>query len=295
MKILMLSDLHHHPNNPLSNKKLKVIKGLKDKFEAVLLLGDNAEATKNFGYHHHLFKSLRERFECSIGFVVGNHDFWAKKYDLTAEQVLYEVMPKLAKEYDLTYLENENLKLSDLEIAGTYGHYDYSLSKNNEAVTLQNIENYSINLFNHPITWRDGEKIELGNITNDQLCSKLLINFQSRIINTKRPLITASHTIPSRQVSGHPDSLMQEFCLAYSGSTKLEEIIAKSKAKMHFCGHTHAISQMQINKTRIVNVSSDYEVLRYIILDENSGKLSYTRFETDFTEPQSERLETCNE
>ncbi|MBR9702750.1 metallophosphoesterase, partial [Candidatus Woesearchaeota archaeon] len=65
MRALIMSDLHAMGERFLLPE---------EKFDYILLCGDNAETDKGFPYHHALFKDIREQFSGPVGFVVGNHD-----------------------------------------------------------------------------------------------------------------------------------------------------------------------------------------------------------------------------
>jgi Icc-related predicted phosphoesterase len=292
MKLLAISDLHYSLDDKISENKLDALRKINNSLDLVVLCGDNAGVLRNFNNHHKLFSFLKEKFSCPIAFVCGNHDLWTKKIGIDYKKALYEVYPKIAGEHGLHYLEQENLKIGNFTIAGTYGHYDYSLARYSRAVTKENIESYSIFAFESIKTWRDGEKILKINDSDKTICDKLLDNFDLRLekIDNKK-LITVSHTIPSKRFSGHKDSFIQDWYLAYSGSRRLEKIIKKYSPRLHLCGHTHAIYGGKLGNTQVINIGSDYNILRYCIV-QLKKEISIERFELDFRDTKYDLIET---
>ncbi len=284
MKALIFSDLHFDSvlkdnykwwelESRTANKEH--IKSLEWGVDCVLLCGDNAELSKNFKNHKELFKLLRNTFECPIGFIIGNHELWKKQ--VSAETLLYKNFERLAKQEGLVYLENKNLRVKDWTIIGTYGHYDYSLGTAHPDlnITEENFKTGMAIIGNKKITWMDKPFINLKGQTDKEFCDKLISRFEKKIQAAKGKLITISHTIPNKKVVGHKDSLKSDFLGAFAGTTKLEKILEKYDIAYHFCGHTHARATNIINKTKVVNIGSDYQELKYILLDTNKNSIKF--------------------
>lgn len=276
MKLLVLADLHYNGYR----LKIEKLAKLEDNFDGVLLCGDNAEFVPSWVYHHKLFGFLRKKFSCPIGFVAGNHDLWGKKYGINGKDILDEIMPRIAKGYELSYLEKENLKIGKFTISGTYGHYDYSFAKFTRGLTMNAIRNYSLVIPGKNIIWKDGDCIDWQGKQDLEICHGLLNNLEQRVNGIDRNLIIISHMVSNIPSIGHPEkSIIQDFCSAYSGSKKFEQLIQKHHPIFHLCGHTHAIADINIGETRVLNVGSDYNLLRYLILEEKSEKWSLERSE----------------
>lgn len=275
MKLLVLADLHYNDYNDFSLCKKQEIARMRDKVDAVVLCGDNAEVDEGFEHHHKLFSFLRKKFSCPIGFVAGNHDLWARKIGMDVEKILYEIYPKLAKEYDLCYLETGIIKMDNVSLIGTYGHYDYSFFVPNRGVTMKDIRAFRLQLPGlEPKIWKDKIKIK-KTISDKKLCNKLLDGFEERLnsVNGDNTIISISHTLPCLEVNGHSENSYQNFYSTYSGSKRLGKIIENSKIQYHFCGHTHMPAETKLGDTKVINIGSDYKLLRSLIINTKNSKI----------------------
>lgn len=274
MKIIVLSDLHidYTRRKELSLKKESKIRELSHDAGCVLLCGDNAEISSDFANHRHLFSVLREHFACPIGFVAGNHDLWG--YGNTNSKTLLEsVLPAIAKEYNITSLETSNLCLENYTICGTYGHYDYTFGKIRGCITEHNFITGSAQIGNKIAQWMDKKYTDWEGRSDAEVSHELIAGLEKRIKNTKGNLIIVTHTVPAAKFIGHNGGQIEDFLGAFSGSAKLGQIILKYKPAYYFCGHTHATADGKIGSTRILNIGTDYEDWRHIILETNTGEI----------------------
>mgnify|MGYP001565311139 CR=1 FL=1 len=276
MKVLILSDLHmdYGKNGYLTMKKEAVIKDLGANFDCILLCGDNAEFDGEFFNHKRLFRFLRNRFSCPLGFIIGNHELWSGRF-ISPEMLLYKHFKDIALEEGLVYLEDQNLTINNWTIAGTYAHYDYSLGRISHGITKENFIIGVAKINGVDYQWIDKNFIYWEKPDED-ICSDLTSGFENRIKNVERKLITISHTVPNQDLIGHENSLKQDFYGAFSGTIKLEEIIKKFPIDYHFCGHTHARTQAPIGGALAMNVGMDYDRWSHLIL--NTENRSIERF-----------------
>jgi Icc-related predicted phosphoesterase len=276
MKILVLADLHYNDYNYTSYGKKHELESITDKIDGVLLCGDNAEVDHDFENHHKLFKFLRKKFSCPIGFVAGNHDIWTREIGVESEKVLYEIFPKMAKTYDISYLETQIMKMGELRFTGTYGHYDYSFFLPNAEVKMADVKKSKVILPGMRLTYNDKSKMQLEK-SDQKLSSQLIESFEKRLKNQDlKKMITISHTIPDLALVGRAvNDSRSVFLSAYSGSVKLKKVLERYPPAYHFCGHTHLPAEMKIGQTHAINVGSDYKLLRYGILNTKSGQTSF--------------------
>lgn len=276
MKILILADLHYNDYNYTSTCKKNELEKITDKIDGVILCGDNAEVDTNFENHTKLFKFLRKKFSCPIGFVAGNHDIWTKEIGVDSEKALYEIFPKLAKAHDISYLETEIMNVGDIRITGTYAHYDYSFFLPNNEVKIADIKKSRVVLPGMRLTYNDRAKMWLEK-SDAKISGHLIEDFQRRLKNQDmEKMITVSHTIPDLALVGRPvNDSRSVFLSAYSGSVKLKRVLEKYSPKYHFCGHTHLPAEAKIGQTTAINVGSDYKLLRYGILSTKSGQTGF--------------------
>ncbi len=274
MRSLVLFDLHYQQNNPLSRRKLNRIVELEGDFDAVILGGDNAELSSGLQNHRVLFETLKRKFECPFGFIVGNHELWGKLADVSSWRLLNEIFPNVGREYGFAYLEQENLDVKNYSFIGTYGHFDYSFLKSNKGVSMEDLLRGTFNVGDKKITWKDRIYMNWEGKIDEEVCTELVRNFDERIkLATGRP-VSFSHTIPRLTLNGCPESPEQYFIEAYSGSNVLGNVLKSKGGEYHFCGHTHARAKDKIGKTTTINVGSDYNVLRYVILQAEDEKNS---------------------
>lgn len=245
---MFLTDLHYsYP----SFYKEKALKENNQDVDALILCGDNAEIDPSSGNHKYLFSLLKKNYACPIGFVVGNHELFGDKMspNIPTEKIMallanYE---SLAKEFEMIYLEKENLSFKEAVIAGTYGHYDGSLIP---------------------------EKTK-GYFNQDKKTVKTLItNLEDRVNSTNKQLIIIGHTVPDKSLIGRPNSLQQDKFTPYAGSTQLKKMMKKLNPIIYICGHTHAIAQEMIENTLCLNIGTDYNTFKAVVYDTKEKLLS---------------------
>ncbi|MBI2629151.1 metallophosphoesterase [Candidatus Pacearchaeota archaeon] len=267
MRSLVLFDLHYQHNNPISKTKLDKVAGIEGDFDSLILGGDNAELSTGLQNHRVLFERLRRRFECPIAFVLGNHELWGKLGNVSSWRLIYDIFPELGKEYGFTYLESENLDVESSSFVGTYGHFDYSFLRHDRGVSIEDLLRGTFIVERKKITWKDKINMDWEGKRDGDVCVELVDKFSERIKMASGKPISFSHTIPRLTLNGWPDSPSQYFMEAYSGSNLIGDVLQTSGGEYHFCGHTHARANDKIGKTIVVNVGSDYNLLRYVILD----------------------------
>jgi len=273
---LVLSDLHHIKESPVSCKKKRAITSLshRNKFDLVLLCGDNAELINDLSNHEDLFGFLKKTFECPIGFIPGNHELWGKVISVSSEKLLYEIFPRVAELMEMKYLESSNIILDGWTIAGTYGHYDYSLGRTGKAVRLENFKTGKLVLNGKENTWNDHEYMDWGKKKNEEVCTELAKGLEKRIKGIEKNLIVITHGAPGYELSGYPSSTIQDFLGAFTGSEKFAQICEKYPVSYYFFGHTHSTAKGKINNATLVNVGSDYKNLAYCILDTEKKEIN---------------------
>ncbi len=255
-------------NQQISERKINEINEIEEGIDAIVLGGDNAEISWNLNEHKVLINKLRKRFGATpIAFVLGNHELWGQWLHWPVKRLLEETFPAFAQRESLVYLERQNLGLNGVTIVGTYGHYDYSLGRTDKGVTLDHITRGEKRFGRYVIQWGDKQQIDTQGRTDTDICEKLVKAFSDRMQTAIGEVISISHTVPSKELIGHPDSPEQDFLGAYSGSTRIGEVIKKYRGFLHLCGHTHAKAEGKIGKTRVINVGADYDLLRYAIID----------------------------
>jgi len=277
MRAIILADTHFdYKRDPsLTARKERAIRSLDSDVECVLLCGDNAELRLDLSNHKKLFEVLKKRFCCPIGFVAGNHELWGGMR-VSSEELLWEVFPSLAEDFEMTYLEKSNLSVGGMTFAGTYGHYDYSLSSGS-SLKQDFITGYAI--INETIyPWRDRELMNWQRKSDEEVTNVLISALEERI-SGKTELITISHTVPNTKATGRAESKEQDFFRPFSGTQKLEGLIQHYNPLYHFCGHTHAPIQLQIGRTIVFNIGADYSKFRYALLDtdEQSVQTCYVK------------------
>src|SRR4030042_5324645 len=133
---------------------------------------------------------------------------------VSSEKLLWEVLPSLAEDFEMNYLEKSNLSVEGMTIAGTYGHYDYSLSSGS-SLKQDFITGYAI--INETIyPWRDRELMNWQGKSDEEVTNELISALEERI-SGKAELITISHTVPNTKATGRAESKEQDFFRPFSG------------------------------------------------------------------------------
>ena len=276
MKLLVLSDLHYNNgNNSRAYNLLKALNGINENPDALVLCGDNAEISDGFQNHFELFDALKKRFPIPTGFIIGNHELWGKERGINARVLLDAIYPDLAKEFDMTYLEQTNMSVNSHVVAGTYGHYDYTLG-DPKIFTKQEIETGIpvVAAEEEQFTAWDKRLIDWQGLTDTKVCSSLVNRLDERLADANKPLITISHTLPRRTLSGrHEQGRREEYLKLFNGSKLIDQVIINRKPNYHFCGHTHAYAITGIGTTVAVNVGSSNNIFSYLTVDTERGKI----------------------
>lgn len=272
MKALVLFDLHYE-DDPSSRRKLDSVVSTPEDFDAVLLGGDNAELSNGLHNHRVLFGTLRDRFNCPHGFVLGNHELWGRIANISSKKLLEDIFPKLGEEYGFTYLERANLTSQGITFVGTYGHFDYSFLRKNTEISRDLLEGGIFVREGRKITWQDIHLMDWEGRNNEEVCRELVDEFERRLRGAKsEKKVTISHTLPRLALNSWPDSPEQRFMEAYSGSDLIGNVLERNPSLYHFCGHTHRRAVATIGKTEVLNVGADYNLLKYAILSIDSDK-----------------------
>jgi|SRR3989344_1239245 len=289
MKYLVLFDLHYQLYEERSRERINHILNIEDNFDAVVLGGDNAELSKHLQNHKNLFKSLRNHFNCPIGFIIGNHELWGKSFGFSSTELINDLFPKLAGEYRLTYLEHNNLIVNGTAFVGTYGHFDYSFLREGKGVIKEDLLKGKFKLGEKSnIIWKDRIYMDWEGKGDEEVCASLIDGFESRIINSGKNIISLSHTLPRLTLNSWEDSPEQYFMESYSGSKLLGEVLERYGGRYHFCGHTHKRAMDTIGRTITLNLGSSNNNLRYAIL---SGEKECGLLEKEVNFPLIQKIE----
>ncbi len=273
MEALVLFDLHYQDANPNSRKKLDEILRIPVEFQAVILGGDNAELSDGLHNHRVLFKSLRERFNCSQGFILGNHELWGRLAHISSRSLLYDIFPAIGQEYGMIYLEQGNLQINETTFVGTYGHFDYSFLREGKGITRDILKKGVFVKGKNKIKWKDIHLMDWEGKNDAEVCKELVSDFERRLQMVSSPqIITISHTLPRLALNGWPDSPEQYFMEAYSGSDLIGDALERNHSNYHFCGHSHIRAEATIGETPAINIGADYDNLRYAIISIEGGR-----------------------
>lgn len=241
MKIGIISDLHiaYDSMPELSKAKEPALESLLEEIDCLVMCGDNAEPDDKLDNTRRLFGLLRDNSKIPIGFITGNHCHFGYRL---ASGIAYDEIKKgfdkyseIARDFEIIHLEDQNMQVEGITIGGTYGHHDGSLAK---------------------IDFKE-----------DYQTVKRLLDAASTRLDVPETKLFITHTVPNKTLIGRPDSPAQDQYTPYAGSFQLEEAIKQIKPKWHFCGHTHAYADAQIDGTQSFNVGTDYTNFFYMIVN----------------------------
>ncbi len=255
MRIVVTADLHFGISSSYDEKTMIFLEGLKEflPIDLMIICGDAAE-TINLGpenkgeNHKRLFSKIREIPVENIAFCAGNHDIWTRDADDSWE-IYSEVLKDVARDFNITYLDFENLYLGDYAIVGSMGHYDYSFATKDLEMegTVVNEGHYESKTPPGSLepVWNDARYIRWKYSDRDA-CEKICDSFESRFmeaVNRADNVIVASHTAPIIEMNAHQNksNARSNFFNAFSGASRLGEIMFKAVGKniIAFSGHTH--------------------------------------------------------
>ena len=271
MRIAFLADLHmdYLWHEKLSEQKEQKIAELAKEVDALILCGDNAAVFTNLEHHRRLYRAIREHFNGPVASVLGNHDLWSE-YCLRTIPLLMHHHPRLMAEFDIINLEAQNLDLDGLTIAGTYGHYDYSLGLRQADLGESDWENGEAVVYGHPESFLDKKMQDWEGKHDREVCKELLDAFESRLASAAQPLITISHTVPRADLIPHPQTPEHIFCSGYRGSSEIGRLVHAYTSMLHVSGHAHAYGRAKEYPTTFISMGAEINIwTRFVFNTQN--------------------------
>ena len=213
--------------------------------DIILLAGDIHVGTKGLAWAREFFPNSE------IIYVAGNHEFYHHNY-----QVLLEQFRREAEQYNIIFLEKDEIVLQDIRFLGCTLWTDY---KSFEGITQKAaMESMQYRLADHHlIETTDGE----GQVSNFSTSHAYNIHTDTIFWLTKKlsdeqfdgKTVVVSHHGPSlaceHKIFGHTD-----FASAfYSDLPYLME-----KTDLWIYGHTHSNLDIEINGTRLISNQRGY-------------------------------------
>ena len=240
-KILLLSDTHQSHHNEYILKDF--YKNIPETFDIIIHAGD--WITSNQDELQSSLETIRSVFPDHIILsVIGNHDFWNKKFMTHLDKLSHH--RKMFKKYNIHHLE-KSIEFDNIFIQGFDGWYGV-------VSPLM------------PPTW-DKDFMNNEYTIHFDLNKKAYMDLQ-RIIysdNTNKIKICVTH---------FPSILTPDFGKDASmiGDLKYMDYIS-DRFNYLLCGHTHRYMDTIVNECRILNCGCDYDIKDYIILDLNNGNV----------------------
>ena len=286
MNILFTADIHlgYARGGPGSRRFLENLTNIGD-LDAIVIIGDLAEngpeSTDETFKHHRIALELVKRTGCpNIAFCAGSHDIWRIRSNQDSWEIFHDGFYDLAREFGVVYLERENLYLSNIAIAGTMAHYDYSMAEeglifNGITVRMKHFRDKIPPGYDEPI-WGDAKWL-VWKYDDPTACKLILDEFEKRLNEANQKsekIIAVSHTVPIDDINGHifSDNLKSRFLNAYSGTSYLNEILIRQNSNEKIIesisGHTHIkMGPIVKNGIRYRNLGGDYGSPRYEIIE----------------------------
>jgi predicted phosphohydrolase len=252
----------------------------------LLLLAGDLGADEHFGPGLDVFADL----PCRKALVPGNHDIWVREEDARGDSltVYREHLPRLCAERGFHYLDAGPLVLDDrLAVVGSINWYDYSWAIDElrrrfpgEEERLQT-KRFTRGRHNDGrfVRW----PLDDGRFTREVAGELARHLHQARA--AAEQVIVVTHHPPFRGLSFPRllplvtlDGLLWE---AFTGNVHVERLLAdhSSHVPYVFCGHTHKPREGQLRSTRGLNVGSDYDVKRLLLLTWPDGTIETHTFE----------------
>ena len=245
MKLLLLSDLHIQADN---DRVVLQIKKIKETYDAVIISGDIFEYNYNYDRHAFLNKLFKGK---PVICTLGNHEFFHSSFQETLDFYSNNYNPDI---HNVHYLDTmPSYILGDCEFIGGFLGYDGSL----QDISYQVLTDWADNCWadRYILNWvADYKK------ANQYYCDKIV-----KAYNNSKSLykILVTHTVPHKELNLHSKS--QSRFNAYSG---VDDFLKFFKFDYAICGHTHRRTVgKNIHGTLCCNVGSDYDELKYMILE----------------------------
>lgn len=272
MKFLVSSDLHAGPT-PDEVIVNGMARHLTKDLDAVLLAGDLVDARGPVGFatQDALVKRLEGKSMLPLGYVMGNHDFWAnngkKRYAAWQNYMAVD-----RRDSHSTHLEQNNLYLPDQDesivaVVGTAGWYDYSAADAN----LGHDKTWYAN--NKSAIMVDGRYME-GWPSDEDLSRTFRETFTKRLrkasLNPRVSRIVVVTHVPvfEEQMERRPGDYDWSVGNAYFGNFTLGDVIkAFPKVKLVVSGHTHVAKDVHVDGIHAVVVGSDYGSPAWLTLE----------------------------
>jgi predicted phosphodiesterase len=241
VKIVLTSDTHYGFNEKTQHKHLRFLEKIRsEKPDVVVHAGDWASNTQN--QFRRTLEMFREKLDCPIVCVRGNHDFWQTQGKDDPFLDVSSMMAKHAEWFDelnIHHVSRGPLSFDGWTFYGFDGWYGLNEPKTNDhkflpLVTegLPTMEWFSRKAFT-----------DLRNLIDEDLGEG------KRICVTHFPSFTE-------------DQRYAEFC----ANLNYLEVLSEN-FDMILCGHSHRACDFHFRRARILNSGSDYNQPAYKVID----------------------------
>jgi predicted phosphohydrolase len=234
--------------------------------DCVVVAGDVGETFSNYIEMLKLLSQLT----CPRLILCGNHDLWAHN-GINSEQLWYELLPKVTREYGAVWLETENWIMNDLGICGTIGWYDYSGA--DPSVNWTNDEYWTnkceIVADGHYIDWHWND-IEFSGFIGNAFSNRLS-SLESN--PTVREVLVVTHVPPFAAAIEHRSyDADWAYGNAYFYNLTLgKRILSCKKVTRVVSGHTH------IGKISVINYA--HRAIEFYVVPADYGRPAYILLE----------------
>lgn len=245
MKILILHDLH------LDLTHFSRLSVLPSNVDYLIVAGDLSAFR---GYPDYLRRLLDGLTPKNVGLIAGNHEFYNDS--LIPMSQIEDEIKYVCKQKGIVYLQEHNIKLSNLTIVGNCLWYDYS---------FVNGQGYSEKLLvsGNGYQWNDMNYISRGKKTDAQITARMNSQLKDRLKEAAGDkLLVVTHMCPTPKLNAHPMGIFN----AYSGNVDAGKILDKYNGQIDklIAGHTHVAAKWG-NWT---NIGNDYDGdLKFSLID----------------------------
>jgi len=281
MRVAVTADLHWGISASGDAATRELARQVADLAPDLFVIAGDVGEGEEFARCLSLFASL----ECARALVPGNHDLWTRDPAESSWERYRERLPRLSADHGFHYLDHTPYLAPDeaLAVAGSINWYDYSFA---DPELLHEVPEapamYRAKVFPQAVH-NDGRFVRLG-MTDEAFTGEVVDAFRGQMAalpaSVERVLVVQHH--PPVRLLFYPTALTtvdQRFWLAFTGNRRMQDaVLSDERITAVLCGHTHAFCEGEAAGKRCLNIGSDYQQKRLLLLDTQTGEETWRQF-----------------
>ena len=266
-RIAVTSDIHWDPSGAHTppEKVLELTRQMADvEPDAVVIAGDLTHGLANFENCLAPFTALG----LPLAVVPGNHDLW--RAEETSEVLWTTALPRAARDAGAVWLDDANLVVGDVVIAGSIAWYDYS-AVDPEFARPANQLGALKGSYNNDATWIDWKRSDPEFAL--EVCDALMTRIAAVAEDARALLVVTHMPVVEEQMFRKPGDEPWGVSNAYFGNLTLgRRLLEVPKVTKIVSGHLHRerhawVERDQGEPVEVFVIGSDYGAPAFIVID----------------------------